>query len=111
MLPDFIEVPSPPVVVLTLEDKYVYTCSHTRVPRISWRINGRVLGVETNPQNISSGSITTPGGGTMHSLTIVGVAENNRTSVRCSALIVENDRLEQSQPVEFFIQGQADGDK
>ena len=61
------------------------------------------MGVETNPKNISSGSVTTDGG-TVHSLTIVGVAENNRTLVQCSALL-EGDILEQTPPVKFFIQG------
>ena len=83
----------------------MYTCRHSQTDRISWRVNGKTLGVETQPQNVTSGSMPVPGGGTIHSLTIGGITENNGTTIQCSALVTEGDRNDRTLPSVFMIQG------
>ena len=83
----------------------MYMCGHSQTDDISWRVNGKVFGVEIRPPNITSGTV--PGdGGTVHTLTVGGISENNGITIQCSALLADG-RLETTLPVDFLIQGQA----
>ena len=82
----------------------MYMCGHSQTDDISWRVNGKVFGVEIRPPNITSGTV--PGdGGTVLTLAVGGTSENNGSSVQCLALLGDG-RLETTLPVEFLVQGQ-----
>ena len=81
-------------------------CIRDRTDIVSWRVNGRVLGVEIFPINVTFASISLPGGGTVYTLTIGGLIEHNETTIQCSAVFDEESLREVTPPVTFLIQGQ-----
>ena len=106
-LSGFVEVPSPPVMIVTMEERHVYMCNHSQADRIFWRVNDGVLGSEVDPPNVATEPISLPGGGRVYTLTIGGLPEHNETSIQCSAAFDDESIPEQVTPkVTFLIQGQ-----
>ena len=104
MVSDFIEVPSPPVVIVTFEERYVYMCNHSETNRITWRLNDTALNDEIFPTDIGTTSISLPGGGRIYTLTIGSHLEHNATTIQCSARL-SNGSTVVTPSVMFFIQG------
>ena len=101
---DFIEVPSPLVVIVTLEETHVYMCNHSETEIIMWRVNGSLLNVDIYPTDIIPNNIRLPDGGRVYTLTIGGRPEHNATTIQCSARLM-NDSTVMTPSVTFFIQG------
>ena len=102
----FVEVPSPPVMIVTMKQRHTYTCNHLQAERILWRVNGGVLGVENFSPNVTEGIISLPGGGRVNTLTIGGLSEHNETIIECSAVFDDGSLHELTPSVKFLIQGQ-----
>ena len=83
---EFIEVPSPPIVTVTLKETHVYTCNHSETERISWRVNDSVSNDEIFPPQITPNIIAFPDGGRVYALTIIGgrPEHNATTYVLCN---------------------------
>ena len=101
----FIEVPSPPVVTITMGERHVYTCNNSATDRIIWRVNGSVLWVEIFPQSFEDSIIPLPGGYRLHTLTIGGRLEHNATTIQCVATFNNGSNPEVTQVALFLIQG------
>ena len=106
MRADFVEVPSPPVTIVTMEERHVYICNHSQTDQISWRVNGSLLNVDIFPLNVATDIILLPGGGRVYTLTIGGLPEHNETTIRCSATFSDRTPLKVTPQVIFLIQGQ-----
>lgn len=98
----FIEVPSPPLMVVTLEERHTYRCLHPLADGITWRVNGRVL---IFPPNIDTSSETLPDGGRVYTLIIGGLIDHNETTIQCEAVRQDATVVAQSPEVIFQIQG------
>ena len=59
----FLTVPSPPVLIVTVEERHVYMCNHSETINVFWRVNGSILMVDIFPSEINSVILTLPGGG------------------------------------------------
>ena len=99
-------MPSPPVMIVSLEDSrnIIYTCNHSETERITWMVNGSLLNVEIFLTDIIPNSIHLPDGGRVYTLTIGGRPEHNGTTIQCSARLT-NDSTVVTPSVTFFIQG------
>ena len=102
----FVEVPSPPVMIVTMKQRHTYTCNHSQADRIFWRVNGGVLGIENFFPNVTEGIISLPGGDKVYTLTIGGLSEHNETTIECSAVFDDGSLPELTPSVTFLIQGQ-----
>ena len=100
----FVKVPSPPVMILTTEERHVYMCNHSETDKISWRVNDKVLGIETF-LNFTSGIISLPGGGRVYTLTVRGLPEHNETTIQCSAAFSDGSLPDVTPPVTLLTQG------
>lgn len=99
--PDFIQVPSPPLLIVTLDERHTYYCQHSKTKRVSWQLNS----TSSNfiPVGISIGSSGTTDGGIVDTLTIGGEVEHNKTTIQCAAEL--NGRVTMSPQVIFLLQG------
>ena len=103
-LSGFVEVPSPPVTIVTMEERHTYMCSHSQTDRVSWRVNGSVFGVEIFPLNVATDIISFPEG-RMYTLTIGGLLEHNETNIECAAALDDGSGLDVTPTVTFLMQG------
>ena len=102
--PDFIAVPSPRVLKVTMEERHVYLCNHSETINIFWRVNGSILYVDIFPIEIDPRTLVLPGGGRVYTLEIGGRLEHNATTIQCSARL--SDGSEVTTPsVLFLVQG------
>ena len=101
---DFIQVPSPSLVVAALMSEYTYYCSHSQTTRIFWKLNGMIFDFFDLPFGIDGGSDSIPGGRRVYTLTIRGLPEYNGTRVQCVAEL--NGVSVETSTTVFFIQGQ-----
>ena len=100
----FPTVPSPPVLIVTMEERHVYMCNHSETINVFWRLNGSILNVHIFPIRIDSVILELPGGGRVYTLEIGGRLEHNATTIQCSARL--SDGSEVTTPnVSFFMQG------
>ena len=97
----FIEVPFPPVLIVTLMERHTYTCSHSEAA-VLWRVNGRLF---NRPPNIVTTSQSLPGGEILYMLTVGGFSEHNGTTIQCEAIRDDGAVIEQSPIVTFYSQG------
>ena len=88
-----------------MEERHVYMCNHSATDKISWRVNGRVLGIDISPLNVTSDIISLPGGGRVSTLTIGGLPEHNETTIRCAAIFDNRSIPVVSPNVNLLIQG------
>ena len=103
---DFIEVPSPPIVAVTLDETYVYRCNHSETESIFWIINNtRLNEIIPPPPLMSSNIIPLPGGGIMSTLTIGGILQNNGTIIQCLAISQDQSSTAKTANATFLIQG------
>ena len=98
---DFLSVPSPPVLIVTVEERHVYMCNHSETINIFWRVNGSILNVEIFPIDIVANTLPLPGGGRVYTLEIGGRLEHNATTIQCSARL--SDGSEVTTPSVFFL--------
>ena len=101
----FGKVPSPMLMVVTLDEQHTYKCSHSTADGITWRVNDRVLGVEifTTPGIVYTDTRSHPDD-TVYTLTIIALPQNNETTIQCTAAFDEG--APQDTPiVTFLIQG------
>ena len=101
----FEEIPSPSSLILAVGDTYTYKCNHSKTDLISWRINQSVLGAEIFPPNVTNLSIHFSDGRRVHTLTIGGLPEHNRTTIQCSAAFSNRQNPDMSPIVTFLTQG------
>ena len=82
-------------------------CNHTATKRITWRVNGRVLGVEVDniPGIEYTDRFSHPGGAEVYILTIRALSQNNQTTIECTAGFNDGSPPEDSPLVVFLIQG------
>ena len=92
-------------MIVAMEERHVFMCNHSATDEISWRVNGRVLGVDIFPLNVTTDSISLPGSGRVSTLTIGGLPEHNETTVRCAAVFGNRSIPVVSPSVTFLIQG------
>ena len=103
---DFIEVPSPPIVVVILGEIYVYRCNHSETEGIFWIINNtRLSEISPPPLLVSPKTVPLPGGGRVSTLTIGGILENNGTVVQCLAISQDQSSTAVTANATFLIQG------
>ena len=100
-----VAVPSPPLMVVTLDEQHTYKCSHSTANRIFWRVNDRVLGVEilTIPGIVYTDTSSHPDD-TTYTLTITALPQNNETTIQCTAAFYEG-APQDTPTVTFLIQG------
>ena len=107
---DFIEVPSPPVVVVPLDgvhNTYEYRCSHSETDRIFWIINGtRLVDIVPHPPSISTLTILLPSGELVYTLTIGGLPQHNGTTIQCLAESQDQLSTAVTPNAMFLIQGE-----
>ena len=103
-LSDFLSVPSPPVLIVTMEERHVYMCNHSETINIFWRVNGSRLNVEIFPIEIDVHTLQLPGGGRVYILTIGGRPDHNVTTIQCSARLSSGSEV-MTPSVSFFMQG------
>ena len=101
----FVQVPSPPLVIVSLEERYTYMCNNSKTNRIYWRINNSRLSVDIFPAKIVADISPLPNGHTLHTLTIGGPPEHNETTIQCVAELVDRS-MEETPVVTFLMQGQ-----
>ena len=106
---DFIEVPSPPVVVVPLDglhNTYQYRCRHSETDRIFWIINGtRLVDLRPPPPSISDPTILLPSGDLVYTLTIGGLLQHNGTTIQCLAESQDQSSTSRTPNAVFLIQG------
>ena len=100
----FLTVPSPPVLIVTMEERHVYMCNNSETINIFWRINGSRLNVEIFPNGIIPVTLELPGGVRVYTLEIGGRLEHNATTIQCSARLSGGSEVT-TPSVSFFIQG------
>ena len=93
-------MPSPPLLVVTSEERYVYTCNNSATKRIYWTVNGSRLSVDIFPSRISAENIPLPGGNQVDTLTIGGLPEHNETRIECVAQL--SDGIKVRTPMVLF---------
>lgn len=101
---DFIVVPSPPIVTVTLEETHVYMCNHSETQSIIWRVNSSVLNIEIFPPGIIPNIIAFPDGGRVYTVTVGGRPEHNATIIQCSARLLNGSTMVTPNVI-FLIQG------
>ena len=102
----FVNVPSPPIMIVAMEERHVFMCNHSATDRISWRVNGRVVGVDSFFLNVTTDIILLSDGGTASTLTIGGLSEHNETTVQCTAMFADSRSIPVVSPsVTFLMQG------
>ena len=92
-------------MIVAMEERHVFMCNHSATDAISWRVNGRVLGVDIFPLNVTTDSISLRGGGRVSTLIIEGLPEHNETTIRCAAIFDDRSIPVVSPSVTFLIQG------
>ena len=103
---DFIEVPLPPIVAVTLDETYVYRCNHSETESIFWIINNtRRSEIIPPPLLISPDTVPLPGGGRMSTLTVGGILQNNGTIIQCLAISQDQVSTAVTASATFLIQG------
>ena len=103
---DFIEVPSPPLAAVTLDEMYEYKCNHSETKRIFWIINDTQLNqISPSPPLISPNTVPLPCGGRVSTLTIGGILQNNGTTIQCLAISQDEFSKVMTSPATFLIQG------
>ena len=105
MISDFCEVPSPSVVIVTIEERYEYRCNHSQTIMINWRVNSSDLGIETIPQKVDTSVVSFPNGGKVYTLTIGGLFEHNETTIQCIASFDDGSTPVMTPIVSFYTQG------
>ena len=100
----FLTVPSPPVLVVTVEERHVYMCNHSETNSVFWRVNGSIPDIETFPIDIVAKIFELPGGGRVSTLTIGGRLEHNATTIQCSARLSDGSEV-MTPSVLFLMQG------
>ena len=101
----FVQVPSPPLVIVSLEERYTYMCNNSKTNRIYWRVNNSRLSVDIFPAKIDPAIILLSNGSRLHTLTIGGLPEHNKTTIQCVAELVDRS-VEETPVVTFLMQGQ-----
>ena len=101
---DFPTVPSPPVLIVTMEERHVYMCNHSETINIIWRVNGSIPNAEIFPTDINIVALDLPGGGRVSTLEIGGRLEHNATTIQCSARLSDGSEV-MTPSVFFFVQG------
>ena len=101
---EFITVPSPPVVIVTLGERHEYMCNVSTNNGVFWRVNGSRLNVDIFPFDIVPTNNELADGGRVFVLTIGGRPEHNGTVIQCSTDLEGSVLTTPS--VSFFIQGQ-----
>ena len=101
----FVHVPSPPLVIVTLEERYTYKCNNSETNRIYWRVNNSRLSVDIFPVKIIPDIITLPNDHTLHTLTIRGLPEHNETAIQYVADFMDRS-VEETPLIIFLMQGQ-----
>ena len=102
--PGFPTVPSPPVLIVTMEERHVYLCNHSDTINIFWRVNGSILNVEIFPIEIDPSTLPLPGGRRVYTLEIGGRLEHNATTIQCSARLSDGS-IVMTPGVLFLMQG------
>ena len=82
---DFIQIPSPSMVVIAPENEYTFYCNHSQTTTISWKLNGTTYNFVDLPPDINFGSESIPGGSRVYTLTFRGFLKYNRTIIQCVA--------------------------
>lgn len=104
---DFLQVPSPSQLIVTLRERHTYYCNHSQTNGIFWQLNGSKLLSFSDLFPFPGVSISTenfPDGGVVSALTIGGRPEHNNTAVGCIAELDDTSRLV-TPGVMFIIQG------
>ena len=104
MFSDFPTVPSPPVLIVTMEERHVYLCNHSETINVFWRVNGSRLRIDIFSVGIDDGIDSLPGGGRVYTLEIGGRLDHNATTIQCSARLSDGSEV-MSPSVLFLIQG------
>ena len=105
---DFVEVPSPPFVAVTLDEMstYVYSCNHSETEGIFWIINNTLLNeISPQPPLIFSKSALLSDGGRVSTLTVGDILQNNGTTIQCLAISQDLSSRAMTANVTFLIQG------
>ena len=95
------------MIVVIPDEEHTYECSHPAADRISWRVNGVVLGADIlTISGIEYTDMISHPGDAIYTLRIRALPQNNETTIQCTAAIV--DQSPQFSPVvTFLIQGSA----
>ena len=101
----FVQVPSPPLVIVSLEERYTYMCNNSETNRIYWRVNNSRLSVDIFPAKINLVIVPLTDRFTLHTLTIGSLPEHNETTIQCVAEFMDLS-VEETPVVTFLIQGQ-----
>lgn len=100
---DFLQVPSPSELIVTLKERHTYYCHHSQTDEITWQLNGsRIVNFRDIPTGVSPDSRISPDGGTIYTLTIGGLSKHNGTTIQC----VAGTPPVVTPAVTFLIQGQ-----
>jgi hypothetical protein len=103
----FNEFPSPMLMVVTLDEQHTYKCSHPAADRISWRVNDTRLGADIFIiPGIEYTDTISHSYEAIHTLRITALPRNNESTIRCTALFVEQSP-QTSPVVTFLIQGRS----
>ena len=101
---DFVTVPSPRVLIVTMEERHVYMCNHSETINIFWRVNGSILNFEIFLIEVAIAALQLPGGGRVSTLTIGGRLRHNATTIQCSARLSDGF-IVTTPSVLFLMQG------
>ena len=98
-------VPSPRLMIVTLEEKHTYKCNHSETNQISWRVNDNLLDTEIFFVGIVNDTVTYPDGAQEYTLTIGGLRQHNGTKIQCTASFDDGSPPQHTPAVTFLIQG------
>ena len=104
MFSGFLTVPSPSVLIVTMEERHVYMCNHSETVNIFWRVNGSRLSFEIFPIKIDTSTLPLPGNNRVYTLEIGGRLEHNATTIQCSARLSDGS-IVTTPSVSFLMQG------
>ena len=90
---DFVTVPSPPVLIVTMEERHVYMCNHSETTILFWTVNGSILNFEIFPIEIDASTRQLPGSSRVYTLEIGGRLDHNRTTIQCSARLSDGSEV------------------
>ena len=89
---------------MTVGEQATFYCNHSATSSIAWRVNQTSLS-RLNLETITGKTIRYSGGGFVHELTILALAEYNQTTVECVAYIADRSLPEYTARAILLIQG------